>query len=232
MRKKLYIRMITDFIMTILLPLLMIQALAGEELHEWIGICMSILLIGHHLLNFNWYKNLFKGKYNIVRSVGTFINFGICICMILCAISGILLSQYAFVFLNINHSISFARVTHMICTHWMFALISLHLGMHIKVIKSYIELSLKRTLARIAIRIFNVLVIVISVYGLYVFIDMQIWQYMFYQAQFMFYDFDRVAFMVYFDYVAMMILFTTIGFLIFDKLKSISFVKKDWRQVG
>lgn len=33
--------MILDLIMTILLPLLMIQALTGEKLHEWIGYFVS-----------------------------------------------------------------------------------------------------------------------------------------------------------------------------------------------
>lgn len=183
---------------------------------------MSILCIGHHVLNFNWYKNLLKGKYNIIRSVATLLNVGICICMILCTISGILLSRYAFVFLNMNYSISFARVIHMVCTHWMFVLISFHLGKHIKVIKSYIELSLKRTLGRMAIRIFKILFIVIAGYGLKVYIDMQFWQYMFYQVQYMFYDFNRTAFMVYLDYISMMILFSMIGYFIFDKLKMIS----------
>lgn len=98
MKKKSIIKMILDLLMTILLPLLMIQALAGEELHEWMGIFMFLLFIMHHLINFNWHKNLLKGKYDAVRSIGTLVNAGILICMILSAISGILLSQYLFVF--------------------------------------------------------------------------------------------------------------------------------------
>lgn len=100
MKKKSIIKMIVDLLMTILLPLLMIQALAGEELHEWIGIL---------------------------------------ICIIFSAISGILLSQYVFTFLNINQGISFARAAHMICTHWMFVLTSFHLGMHMKIMKGYLD---------------------------------------------------------------------------------------------
>lgn len=102
MKKKRIIKIILDLLMTILLPLLMIQALAGEELHEWIGILMFILFIMHHILNFNWYKNLLKGKYNAVRSVGTLVNTAILICMIFIAISGVLLSQYVFVFLDVS----------------------------------------------------------------------------------------------------------------------------------
>lgn len=55
--------------------------------------------------------------------------------MILSAISGILLSQYLFVFIDVSQGISFARASHMICTHWLFVLTSFHLGIHLKVMK-------------------------------------------------------------------------------------------------
>lgn len=123
--------MILDLLMAILLPLLMLQALVGEELHEWIGIFMFLLFITHHVINLNWHQNILKGKYNAVRSIGTFINAGILICMILSAISAVLLSQYVFIFLDVSHGLSFARASHMICTHWLFVLTSFHLGMHL-----------------------------------------------------------------------------------------------------
>lgn len=94
MKKKSIIKMILDLLMTILLPLLMLQALMGEKLHEWIGIFMFLLFIIHHLINFNWHKNLLKGKYNTVRSIVTFVNAGILICMILSAVSGVLLFTF------------------------------------------------------------------------------------------------------------------------------------------
>lgn len=218
--------MIVDLIMTILLPLLMIQALAGGKMHEWIGIYMFLLFVTHHILNFNWHKTLLKGKYNVVRSLGTVMNAGILICMILSAISGILLSQYVFVFLDINQGISFARAAHMICTHWMFVLTSFHLGMHMKIMKGYMEQAWGKKLGTVSSRLFTILFAVIGVYGLKVFIDTKLWQYMFYQAQFMFYDFNRMAFGVYLDYVSMMVLFAVIGYFASDRLKKISKPKK------
>ena len=226
MKKKSIVKMIVDLIMTILLPLLMIQALAGEELHEWIGIFMFLLFATHHILNFNWHKNLLKGKYNVVRRLGTVVNAGILICMILSAISGIVLSQYVFAFLNINQGISFARAAHMICTHWMFALTSFHLGMHMKIMKGYMEQARGKKLGPVSSRVFTILFAVIGVYGLKVFIDTKLWQYMFYQAQFMFYDFNRMAFSTYLDYVSMMVLFAIIGYYVSVKLKKISKPKK------
>lgn len=214
--------MILDLIMTIVLPLLMIQALAGEELHEWIGIFMFLLFVTHHLLNLNWHKNLLKGKYSAIRSLGTVVNAGILICMILSAISGILLSQYVFAFLDINQGISFARAAHMIGTHWMFVLTSFHMGMHLKIIKSYMEQASRRKLGTVAGRVFTILFAIIGVYGLKVFIDTKLWQYMFYQVQFMFYDFNRMAFSVYLDYVSMMVLFAGIGYFVSDRMRKMN----------
>lgn len=221
MNKKSIVKMSLDLFMTILLPLLMIQALAGEELHEWLGIVMFLLFIVHHLINFRWHKNLLKGKYNVVRSTGTLINTGIFICMVFTAISGILLSQYVFRFLNVSRGISFARAAHMICTHWMFVLTSFHSGMHLKVIKTYIEQTSKRKLGKVSGRVLQILAIVIAAYGWKVFIETKLWQYMFYQVQFMFYDFNRTAFRVYLDYVSMMILFSAIGYFVLYKMKNI-----------
>lgn len=226
MKNKSTVKMIFDLIMTILLPLLMIQALAGEELHEWIGIFMCLLFIMHHLLNFNWHKNLLKGKYNAVRTIGTVVNIGIFICIILSAISGILLSQYIFAFLDVSIGISFARAAHMICTHWMFVLTSFHLGMHLKIMKSYMEQSSGRKLGTVTGRVFKILVTVIGVYGLKVFIVTELWQYMFYQVQFMFYDFSRIVFSAYLDYISMMVLFAVIGCFVSDKMKKISMEKR------
>lgn len=225
MKKKSIIKMILDLLMTILLPLLMIQALAGEELHEWMGIFMFLLFIMHHLINFNWHKNLLKGKYDAVRSIGTLVNAGILICMILSAISGILLSQYLFVFLDVSQGISFARASHMICTHWLFVLTSFHLGIHLKVMKNYIVQFSKRKLGIIPGRVLQMLSIVVAVYGLKVFTQTKLWQYMFYQVQFMFYDFNRMAFRVYLDYISMMVLFAAIGYFVSVRFKKISMAK-------
>lgn len=217
MKKRSIVKMMLDLIMTIVLPLLMIQALAGEALHEWIGIFMFLLFIIHHLLNFNWHKNLLNGKYNAVRCLGTVVNAGILVCMILSVISGILLSQYTFAFLDVSKGISFARAAHMICTHWMFVLTSFHLGMHMKIIKRYAEQSSGRMLGTVSGRISKILFVVIGVYGLKAFSDAKLWQYMFYQVKFMFYDFNRTAFSVYLDYVSMMILFAVIGYFVSDR---------------
>ena len=40
-----------DGLMILLLPVLMAYSLVGEQLHEWLGVLMLLLFVGHHALN-------------------------------------------------------------------------------------------------------------------------------------------------------------------------------------
>ena len=72
--KKNVIKKIVDALMSVLLLCLMAYQVTGETLHEWGGIAMTVLLIVHHILNFKWYKSLFKGRYNACRIVTVIVN--------------------------------------------------------------------------------------------------------------------------------------------------------------
>ena len=56
MKKK--IKIIVDFGMVLLLPLLMAYSLVGEAAHEYLGIGMFLLFIAHHILNIAWWKHI------------------------------------------------------------------------------------------------------------------------------------------------------------------------------
>lgn len=51
MNKNLKIRLLADSGMTLALLLLMSYQLVGEKAHEWIGMAMFLLVIGHHVLH-------------------------------------------------------------------------------------------------------------------------------------------------------------------------------------
>ena len=63
---------------------------------------MLALFIAHHLLNGGWHKNLFRGKYNLSRILMLVINILLFSDMLGLMISGILLSNHVFAFLNIH----------------------------------------------------------------------------------------------------------------------------------
>ena len=58
MNKNLKIRLLADSGMTLALLLLMSYQLVGEKAHEWIGMAMFLLVIGHHVLNRSGWETL------------------------------------------------------------------------------------------------------------------------------------------------------------------------------
>lgn len=74
LKAKMKIKMGIDFLMTVLLLLLISYQITGQELHEWFGTGMLVLLLLHNILNIRWYGSLFKGKYTLLRTMQTLIN--------------------------------------------------------------------------------------------------------------------------------------------------------------
>lgn len=107
----------------------------GENLHEIAGVIIFIFFIFHHVLNRNWYRNLFKGKYILVRIFQICINIMLLAAMILMMYSGIVMSQYVFNFLPIRNGFSLVRKLHILGAYWDFMLMSIHWGMITGMIK-------------------------------------------------------------------------------------------------
>ena len=59
------VRMFLDILMFILMLILMGPHITDNFIHEILGVTTFILFIIHHILNVRYYKNIFKGKYNI-----------------------------------------------------------------------------------------------------------------------------------------------------------------------
>lgn len=100
MNKNLKIRLLADSGMTLALLLLMSYQLVGEKAHEWIGMAMFLLVIGHHVLNRRWMGNITRGKYTVHRILQTVIVILLALMMIGSMVSGILLSNYIFRFVG------------------------------------------------------------------------------------------------------------------------------------
>ncbi|MAT45003.1 MAG: hypothetical protein CL609_21940 [Anaerolineaceae bacterium] len=90
---------------------------------------MFVLFISHHLLNWHWYKTMFKGRYTLYRIVQRTIDVLVFAAMVSLMISGIMLSQHVFVIFSICGGTSFARILHMLATYWGFVLMAFHFGL-------------------------------------------------------------------------------------------------------
>ena len=205
------LRMTIDITMTILSIILMggNYLFPADIVHEILGVGLFVLWALHIILNRRWYGAIFKGKYNPYRVIQTVINCCILICTIFLMISGIILSNHIFTFLNIQGGLGFARIAHLLASHWYYLFMSLHIGLHVGRL-------FQNVTAKIIPRIILALV---CAYGIYAFIARGVWKYLILRQQFFFFDMDRGYILFAIDYISIIILFATLSHLLAKSLK-------------
>ena len=226
------IRLPLDIMMTLVSIVLMGGnfLFPAEIVHEILGVGLFVLWSVHIFLNRRWYASLaqasklitstnandrrsyeaiFKGKYNPYRIMQTVINCCILICTIFLMISGIILSNQLFTFLNIQCGLGFARIAHLLSSHWYYLFMSLHIGLH-----------MGRLFQNVATKKLPCIFLVLtSLYGLYAFIARGVWKYLVLKQQFFFFDLERGYILFAMDYISIIILFATISHFIAKLLK-------------
>lgn len=210
MKLKQIMKIVIDISMTVVILLLMAYSLVGEKAHEWLGIGMFVLFILHHILNNNWSRNLFNGRYTPFRILQTVLVILALISMCGSMVSGIVLSRHAFAFLPITGGQSWARTLHMLCAYWGFVIISIHLGLHWNIMMGMAKRMFHKP-SVIRTWIVRTVGLLIAGYGVYAFIKRQIGSYMFLKNQFVFFDYGEPLILFLFDYIAVMGLFVFIG---------------------
>ena len=210
--------------MTGALPVLMAYSLAGEMLHEIVGTVMLALFIAHHILNRKATAAMFKGKQTPMRILNTVVNLLLFAIMLCLPISGIVLSKHLYTFLPTDGLSAIARTAHLLLSYWGFVLMSFHLGLHADLWLNQLK---KRKAAFILLAIALTL---IAAFGTYAFITNRLYEYMFLQTQFVFFDFDKPLILTFAEYLSMIVLFAWIGYWprsLFKWLKKIDQVIKE-----
>ena len=197
-------KQIVDIAMVAALPFLMTYELIGEATHEILGIAMLALVVAHHLLNRSWHTHLLRGKYTPQRAVMTAMDALLFVLLILQAVSGIMMAKHTFGFLPHVGRRSIARTIHMTGAYWSFALMCVHAGFHMMPL-------VRRLQKRPAWRKIAVVWALIAVYGVYALVKRQLPGYMFMQIQFAFFDYDEPFVFFLLDYLAIMMLFASLG---------------------
>ena len=108
-------KIVVDILMTIIFILLMCHQVTGAFAHEILGASVIILFIIHQILNRNFYKNIFKGKYNKLRVAYVIIDILLLIMMIIMIVSAFMFSEYLFRDLNFGSNVLRKKATHYIC---------------------------------------------------------------------------------------------------------------------
>ncbi len=199
--------------MTVLLFCLMAYLLVGEIAHEWMGVAMFCLFILHHVLNWKWHKNLIKGRYMPLRILQTGINVLILLSMIGLMVSGIIMSREVFDFLPISGGMGFARSLHMLASYWGFLFMSLHLGLHWRMMMGIMRKAAGiKEPAAVRTWLLRVLTIPLAVFGVYAFIKNNIATYMMLRAHFVSFDMEQPLVLFFLEYLGMMVLWAAIAY--------------------
>lgn len=223
MNRKAKIKILLDAVMTILMLFLMGYQLWGEKAHEWAGAAVFLSFILHNILNLTWYRNLFKGRYNPMRTAVLAVNGLLLLSMVCLMVSSVILSRYVFAFLPVHGFLSLGRKMHMAAAYWGFALMAAHLGLHWNMLLGMAGKLIKTESHSAVARVAAVLAGTgIALYGFTVFIRRDLLTYMFLRTEFVFLDYDEPVFLFYLDYLALMGLFIYIAHYGFQLLKKVS----------
>lgn len=211
MKRAAIMKICVDVVMYILFLLLMGQYLLRDAPHEWLGIAAGALFILHNVLNYKWYKSFFKGKYHAMRIVQTAANILLLLAVFGCMFSGILASQHIFSVGN-GSTIEFGRFLHLVTTAWAFILMSVHLGLHwTKFMGMAKKIPVNSKVKTALCRFFQVLVLALCIYGVYLFIDRRFWEELFhlidYQKE---YDESKTLWMYLVESIVMSSLFVAV----------------------
>lgn len=202
------IKRTVDIIMIVLLLLLMAYQVTGGAAHEWMGLAMAVLVIIHQILNLQWYRSLLKGKYPAARVAMNLTDIFLIIAFILTVYCGMSMSGYAVPFLHGMAKTSFVRRTHLSVSYWLFVLMGIHLGFHIRamVIKSQ-HSGKKQTAVSICFA-------VIAAIGFWIFLKNNIPGYMFFRMAFGILDYKKAAGFVLLENVLMLLFWVFAGWQI------------------
>ena len=158
------IKILVDVLMFLLfLYLLSYRPGMGLMYHAVIGIAQLTLFILHHLLNLNWYKNifrgkyrfrrillnlnwyrtLFRGKYSFLRILLASSDFLLLIAMAFMILSSVMISGMIFDFVGIR-MIGWWRRIHVASSGWCFLLSAFHVGMHMQGLLNKLQKKLQK----------------------------------------------------------------------------------------
>ena len=187
------VKIVIDILMYLIFVILMGHHITENLIHEILGTILFILFIIHHILNYKYYKTIFKGKYNLKRTFILVIDLLLLISMIGMMISAINISSDVFTFLNIPTTI-FGRQLHMVSTSWAFVIMSIHLGLHLGVFINKLNKKMKNSVLEY---VYYLILILIVIYGVYSFKKVNFISDMFLLNAFKFYDFNESPIIFY-----------------------------------
>lgn len=199
-------RLVVDILLVLLLPVLVSFVLTGRLVHEWLGLGMITVLALHHTINGYWVKNLRRGRYDAVRTIGTVVNILMLLDVSVLLATGVLLSKYALGWLGLKpYRPPHCHGIHIAAAYWGLILMGLHIGLHTPWIIGVLRLR-KRPGLRLACRF---ICLSIAAYGVYAFVGQRVGDYLTASSHFVNCETTPLLFML--ETCTMVMLFAVFG---------------------
>jgi len=201
------IKISIDILMTVAMFFLMGMRLTGQMLHEITGAALFVLFITHLILNRKWIKAVPKGKYTAYRVMQTVINCLLFVGILLLMLTGMAMSGYVFTWLPLPIPMGTARSLHLITSHAVYLVMSMHIGMHFAAMIAGAGRrirAIRKPWGSILVGFFRVLAIAVAVYGVLALLNRKFISYISGKMEFAYVDYDESIFWFFLDYAAIM----------------------------
>lgn len=182
------VRIVVDVLFAAVFVALMATATVEEVGHEGLGIVAFVLFTTHQVLNRRWWAGLLRGRWNTLRVVSTAVTLGVTACLLGQVASSLVLSEYAFGWLPAFPGASWARIVHLLCSYWGFALAFVHTGLCLHRYRRRADRHRERQGASGARWLARACAIAVACAGAWSFVQLDMGTYLLFQSQFMFVD--------------------------------------------
>ncbi|NCA99554.1 MAG: DUF4405 domain-containing protein [Clostridia bacterium] len=145
MNPKLKKKLILDSILVVTLLVVMVPALSGVFLHEWIGVVIAAGLVIHLVLNRKWIAGVsrkFLSPMTLELRLSYLMNLMLGLAMVLTLISGVLISQYLFTALNAA-DLALWTIIHAVASRATLGITIVHVLLHLSWIKNALKQALQ-----------------------------------------------------------------------------------------
>ena len=146
MNPKLKKKLILDTILALTMLVVMVPALSGVFLHEWIGVVIAAGLVVHLVLNRKWITGVSKkffGPMTLELRLSYLMNGMLGLAMGLTLVSGVLISQYLFTALNAA-DLALWTIIHAVASRATLGITIVHVLLHLSWIKNALKQALQR----------------------------------------------------------------------------------------
>jgi hypothetical protein len=222
MTVRLTVRLIIDFVMMVLMFFSLSYRIIGDVSHEWIGVSLFVLFVVHNIINYRWYRQMFKGRYDFRRGLNTAVNMLLLAAMFILIITGLLHSRTVLAFLYLPGGMGLRQI-HTTAAYWGLLLMAVHLGLHwemiINAMRKMTGITRINSGRTIIVRVMAVLVVAIGVWG---FFDRDMFSKLFQGFSFDYWDPERPAILFFIFNFSILGIYV---FLTYYGLKLLAYIK-------